>query len=175
MDIQGIESVVVGFFFALSQWLTFAYGVRIRPAEFAPACHFLIEETEKVSWRPFARKCTSLLPSRVWRALADFQHVPGFVVDSKPDGEAARIITFSNGSTVKETLVTLDEDRHRLVYAVSSERITHHNASAELVAEGSAHCRFVWTTDVLPDDIAPYIDAQMDEGAKAMKAALEHG
>ena len=115
---------------------------------------------------------------KVWRALADFQQVhtrlaPGFVVDSKPDGDTARIITFANGSVVKETLVTRDGDRHRLVYVVSSERIAHHNASAELVAEGPAHCRFVWTTDVLPNEIAPYIDAQMDEGAKAMKAALE--
>ena len=115
---------------------------------------------------------------KVWQALADFQHVhtrlaPGFVVDSKPDGDKARIITFSNGSVVKETLVTLDEDQHRLVYVVSSERISHHNASAELVAEDSRHCRFVWTTDVLPDEIAPYIDAQMDEGVKVMKAALE--
>ena len=115
---------------------------------------------------------------RVWQALADFQHVhtrlaPGFVVDSRPDGDSARVITFSNGSVVKETLVTLDEARHRLVYFVSSERISHHNASAELMAEDSAHCRFVWTTDVLPNDIAPYIDAQMDLGAKAMKAALE--
>ena len=115
---------------------------------------------------------------RVWQALADFQNVhtrlaPGFVVDSKPEGDQARVITFANGSVVKETLVTLDEKHHRLVYVVSSERIAHHNASAELSAEGSARCRFVWTTDVLPNEIAPYIDAQMEEGAKAMTAALE--
>lgn len=117
---------------------------------------------------------------KVWQALADFQNVhtrlaPGFVVDSKPAGDSARIITFANGSVVKETLVTLDEERHRLVYVVSSERISHHNASAELVAEGTAHCRFVWTTDVLPNEIAPYIDAQMAEGASAMQVALERG
>lgn len=117
---------------------------------------------------------------KVWQALADFQHVhtrlaPGFVVDSKPDGDRARVITFSNGSVVKETLVTLDEGRHRLVYVVSSDRITHHNASAELLPEGAGRCRFVWTTDVLPDEIAPYIDAQMEKGAKAMKTALERG
>lgn len=117
---------------------------------------------------------------KVWQALADFQNVhtrlaPGFVVDSKPAGDSARIITFANGSVVKETLVTLDEKRHRLVYVVSSERISHHNASAELVAEGTAHCRFVWTTDVLPNEIAPYIDAQMAEGANAMQVALERG
>jgi carbon monoxide dehydrogenase subunit G len=114
----------------------------------------------------------------VWDALADFQNVhtrlaPGFVTHSKPDGDGARVITFANGSVVKETLVTLDEPRHRLVYVVSSERIAHHNASAEIVADGPDRCRFIWTTDVLPDAIAPYIEAQMSEGARAMKQTLE--
>lgn len=117
---------------------------------------------------------------KVWNALADFQHVhtrlaPGFVVDSKPDGETARVITFSNGSIVRETLVTCDEHLHRLAYVVSSEQISHHNASAEIVSDGPGCCRFVWTTDVLPDELAPYIDGQMDAGAKAMKEALERG
>lgn len=116
--------------------------------------------------------------AKVWSALADFQNVhtrlaPGFVVDSKPEGEDVRSIKFANGSTVKETLVTLDEERHRLVYIVTSERIAHHNASAEIIADGPDHCQFIWTTDVLPDDLAPYINSQMTEGAKAMKTALE--
>jgi uncharacterized protein YndB with AHSA1/START domain len=116
--------------------------------------------------------------AKVWSALVDFQNVhtrlaPGFVVDSKPDGDNARVIQFANGSIVKETLVTLDEERRRLVYVVASERIAHHNASAEIIADGADYCRFIWTTDILPDDLAPYIDSQMSEGAKAMKAALE--
>lgn len=116
----------------------------------------------------------------VWRALADFQNVhtrlaPGFVTDCKPDGDTVRIITFANGSVVKETLVTKDDARRRLVYVVSSDRIAHHNASAEIVADGPDRCRFIWTTDVLPDALAPYIDEQMSEGAKAMKRALESG
>ena len=53
----------------------------------------------------------------VWSALADFQNVhtrlaPGFVTDSKSDGDTVRIITFANGSVVKETLVTKDDARH---------------------------------------------------------------
>ncbi len=118
--------------------------------------------------------------SAVWSALADFHNVhtrlaPGFVTHSKPDGDDARIITFANGSVVKETLVTMDCERHRLVYVVTSERIAHHNASAEIVEDGPGRCRFIWTTDILPDAIAPYIDAQMSEGAKAMQLALERG
>ena len=115
---------------------------------------------------------------KVWEVLADFQHIdtrlaPGFVTNCVPVGETARMITFSNGSTAKETLVTMDAGRRRLVYVVSSERLTHHNASAELVVTAAGRCRFVWTTDFLPDALATYIDSQMSEGAKAMKAALE--
>jgi hypothetical protein len=47
----------------------------------------------------------------------------------------------------------------------------HHNASAEIVADGMGSL-FVWTTDVLPDEFAPYIDSQMELGAVAMKRTL---
>jgi len=30
----------------------------------------------------------------------------------------------------------------------------------------------IWTTDVLPHEVAPYISAQMDQGALAVQAAL---
>ena len=115
---------------------------------------------------------------QAWNALADFHNVytrlaPGFLTASKPDGDNARIVSFANGSVAKESLVTLDPADRRLVYFVSNERVAHHNASAQIVADGAASCRFVWITDILPDALAPYIDAQMTEGAKAMKAALE--
>lgn len=114
--------------------------------------------------------------ARVWDALRDFNNVhtrvaPGFVVDSKAE-EGARIVTFSNGSVARERLVTCDEGLHRLVYSVSSERVTHHNASVVLEADG-AGCRLVWTTDVLPDAIAPYIDAQMTQAFVVMKQTLD--
>ncbi len=114
----------------------------------------------------------------VWAALADYQNVhtriaPGFVTNSRPDGDNIRIVTFSNGSVARETLVTMDSARRRLVYFIASERLSHHNASAQVVAEGPNRCRFLWTTDLLPDAIAPYVDAQMSEGGAAIKAHLE--
>jgi hypothetical protein len=115
---------------------------------------------------------------KAWAALADFQNVhtrlaPGFLTGSEPDGDNVRIVSFANGTVARETLVTKDSSQRRLVYTIASERMTHHNASAEIVADGAARCRFLWTTDVLPDALAPYIEAQMGEGAKAMKAKLE--
>lgn len=115
-------------------------------------------------------------PADVWDALRDFgalhtRLVPGFVTDTELDGDA-RIVTFSNGSTAREILVDCDETRRRLAYAIVSERIRQHSASAQVFAEAEGRTRFVWITDVLPSEIAPYIDAQMDLGVAAMQKAF---
>jgi carbon monoxide dehydrogenase subunit G len=116
---------------------------------------------------------------KVWAALADFQAVhtrlaPGFVTNSKADGEDARIVTFANGSSAREILVDIDPKHKRLVYAVvGNERLTHHNASAQILAEGANKSRFVWIADFLPNALTPYLDSQMQLGGEVMKRALE--
>jgi carbon monoxide dehydrogenase subunit G len=115
-------------------------------------------------------------PADVWAAVADFgavhkRLVPGFVLEARLDGEA-RIVTFANGTVARELLVDCDAARRRLVYAVISERISQHSASVQVVADGDARARLIWTVDVLPHEIAPYIDGQMDQAALAMQKAL---
>ena len=112
----------------------------------------------------------------VWAAVRDFGAVhrrlaPGFVTDSRLDGDA-RVVTFANGNVARELLVDLDETRRRLVYAVVSERVKHYNASVQVFADGEARSRLVWTVDVLPNEIAPYIGGQMDQAAVAMQKNL---
>ena len=97
--------------------------------------------------------------------------VPGFVLDTRLDGEA-RIVTFANGTVAREILVDCDDARRRLVYAAVSERVKQHSASVQIVADGEARCRLIWVTDVLPHEIAPYVNTQMDLGAAAMQRAL---
>ena len=115
-------------------------------------------------------------PADVWAAVRDFGNphrrlVPGFVLDARLDGEA-RIVTFANGNVARELLVDCDETRQRLVYAVVSERVKQHSASVQVLADGEARSRLVWIVDVLPNEIAPYIDDQMDQAAVAMQKAL---
>ena len=55
-------------------------------------------------------------PEAVWDALRDFQAVhtrvaPGFLTDSKPDGDNARLVSFANGSKFREILVSCDDAR----------------------------------------------------------------
>jgi len=115
-------------------------------------------------------------PTDVWDALRDFgalhtRLVPGFVTDTRLDGDA-RIVTFSNGSVAREVLVDCDDAKRRLVYAIKSERLTQHSASAQVFAESDGRSRFVWIADVLPNEVVPYMDAQMDLGTAAMQKAL---
>jgi hypothetical protein len=115
-------------------------------------------------------------PNDVWAAVRDFGNLhkrlgPGFVLDARLDGDA-RIVTFANGTIARELLVDCDDARRRLVYAVISERIKQHSASVHVVADGDARSRLIWVVDVLPHDIAAYINGQMDQAALAMQNTL---
>jgi len=112
----------------------------------------------------------------VWEAVRDFHAVhqrlvPGFVLDSRPEGDA-RIVTFSNGTVARELLVDCDDERRRLVYAVISERLKQHSASVQVLADGADRSRLIWIVDVLPHEIVPYMNAQMDQAALAMQKKL---
>jgi hypothetical protein len=119
-------------------------------------------------------------PADVWTALADFaavheRLVPGFVVESVLDGPRSRVVTFFNGAVAREVLVGIDDDARRLAYTVTDGPLpaTHHNASAQVVAEGGGRSRFVWITDVLPDELAAGIGELMDRGIGVIKQTLE--
>jgi uncharacterized protein YndB with AHSA1/START domain len=116
-------------------------------------------------------------PEFVWSALRDFgalhtRLVRGFVTDTKLDGEA-RIVTFANGSVARELLVDIDDEAMRLVYAIDSERLIAHSASAQIFSEPDGKTRFVWMADFLPNEIEPYISGQMTLGIEAAKRTLE--
>ena len=82
------------------------------------------------------------------------------------------MVTFGNGLVAREIIVDLDESGRRLAYSVTNGRLSHHNASFQVLAEGSGS-RLVWVTDFLPDAMAPTVEAMMDDGAAAAKRALD--
>ncbi|MCP3475038.1 SRPBCC family protein [Bradyrhizobium sp. CCGUVB1N3] len=113
---------------------------------------------------------------KVWEAVRDFgalheRLVPGFVTACQLNGDA-RIVTFSNGSVAREVLVDCDEARQRLVYAINNERLKHYSASVQVIADGEAKCRLVWTIDMLPNELAAYVQGQTKEAVHAMNRAF---
>ncbi|HTZ65218.1 MAG TPA: SRPBCC family protein [Solirubrobacteraceae bacterium] len=113
----------------------------------------------------------------VWGALRDWgalheRLVPGFATDVRLDGED-RIVTFANGSVLRERLVDLDEDARRLVWSIADPPYAHHNASAEVLADGAERSRFVWTADFLPHDLAGRAAPLMEQALGVIKRTLE--
>jgi hypothetical protein len=51
--------------------------------------------------------------------------------------------------------------------------MTHHNASAQVFPEGPKACRFVWIADLLPNEVAPAIEAMMEQGIAVIQSTLE--
>ncbi|MGY3428373.1 hypothetical protein ACVWZW_008877 [Bradyrhizobium sp. F1.13.4] len=87
------------------------------------------------------------------------------------DGDA-RVVTFANGSVAREMLVDCDDARQRLVYAINNERLKHYSASVQVIAEGEARCRLVWIIDMLPNELAPYVQGQTKDAVAAIHRAF---
>jgi len=117
-------------------------------------------------------------PDAVWEALRDVGAIhqrlaPGFVTDVRLE-EGARLVTFGNGMVARELIVDLDDRARRLAWSVVGSQMTHHNASAQVFADGNGGTRFVWIADLLPHDAAPAIAAMIDQGLAVIKRTLEN-
>ena len=115
-------------------------------------------------------------PDNVWDAVADWgalhqRLAPGFVTDCRVEGRD-RVVTFFNGSVVRERIVDCDEASRRLVWSIVDGPYGHHNGAAEVIADGAARTRFVWTTDLLPDELADGTAQMMEHGLSAVASTL---
>jgi hypothetical protein len=115
-------------------------------------------------------------PDVVWDAVRDFGalHVrlaPGFVTDCRLDG-TDRIVTFVTGTVLRERLVSCDDESRRLVWAIIDGPYSHHNGAVEVSALEGGRTRYVWTTDVLPDELGAPTSEQMERGMAAMETTL---
>jgi len=115
--------------------------------------------------------------SEVWSAVRDIgalhtRLVPGFVTDTKLE-PGARIVTFVNGVTLREPIVSLDDDARRLVWTHEGGRAAHYNGALEVAELADGLTSVVWTADFLPDDISAYMSQAIEAGMAAMQRSLE--
>ena len=117
-------------------------------------------------------------PEQVWDAVRDVGAIherlaPGFVTDTVlEEGSNARVVTFGNGMVARELIVDCDDAARRLAWSVVGGRMTHHNASLQIFAEGDGS-RAVWIADLLPHELGPAIGGMIAQGLEAMKKTLE--
>ncbi|WP_336156692.1 SRPBCC family protein [Amycolatopsis sp. VC5-11] len=116
----------------------------------------------------------------VWEVIGDFvagprRMAPGFVLDSRAEDDC-RIVTFADGTVVRERRIGVDHDTRRIVYSVvgGDVRPEHDNASMQVLADGEQRCRLVWIRDVLPDQLAAPMSKTMSAGLAVIKRTLGH-
>ena len=97
---------------------------------------------------------------------------PGFVTNTTVE-EGARLVTFGNGMVVREKIIDVDDETHRVAWSATGGALTHHNASAQAFADGPNATRFVWIADLLPNEAAPAITQMIEMGLGVIKKHLE--
>jgi polyketide cyclase/dehydrase/lipid transport protein len=117
--------------------------------------------------------------AHVWKTIGDWENgpadmAPGLVVSSHAEGPV-RVVTFADGRVVRERLVTRDDDARRIVYSVIGDtmRPDHDNAVMHVISDGEGRCRFVWSRDVLPDELAEPLLAAMRGASAVIKRTFE--
>lgn len=100
--------------------------------------------------------------------------VPGFLTDVRLElDKNERIVTFYDGTTARERMISVDDAAHRVAWTIIDGPFEHHNGVAQVFREGPNRCRFVWTTDLLPDTLEATIAPMMERAMPILKRTLE--
>src|SRR5262249_46432768 len=115
-------------------------------------------------------------PQDIWDAARDVgalhtRLVPGFVVDTKVDGDV-RTVTFGSGAVAREPILSVDDERRRLAWTTEGGGMTHYNAVLQVIAEGDG-THVLWTSDVLPHGAAEKLGEMQEKGLAIMKKTFE--
>jgi Polyketide cyclase / dehydrase and lipid transport len=115
--------------------------------------------------------------SDVWSAIRDIgalhtRLVPGFVTDTRLE-PGARVVTFVNGTVLREPIVTLDDKARRLVWTHEGGRASHYNGALQVAELPDGVTSVVWTADFLPDEISGYMSQAIEAGMAAMRRSLD--
>lgn len=130
---------------------------------------------------PTVQKKTAIQasPEQVWDAVRDvgafhLRLVPGYTENTLLDGNE-RTLILPDGGTVRELIVSIDDQERRMVFAVKEGRmpLLHHNASFQVLADNQGGSFLVWTTDFLPGELTEGIQAQVNRVSEVIKHTIE--
>jgi hypothetical protein len=83
------------------------------------------------------------------------------------------VVTFGNGMTAREDIVTVDDKHRRVIWAIVGQKFHHYQGTAT-VEPADPGSRFIWSVDLLPDELAPGVEAMMTAGLAIIKRTQEN-
>jgi Polyketide cyclase / dehydrase and lipid transport len=168
----------------VSSFIQYKFGTS---KQFHVRANLFMKELPRMAWKHWLMRNDNMASIRkeitvrasveqAWGAMRDIgalhtRLVPGFVTDTQLDGDA-RIVTFANGSKVRERIVTNDDQARRLVWTATGELLSHHNGTAQIEEGVDGGARVIWTADFLPDAATPAVDDLMQHGMSVMQTTL---
>ena len=113
-------------------------------------------------------------PDDVWALLRD----PTTIVDWFPgivsctlDG-SVRTVTMTSGLSLREEIVTIDDDLRRFQYRIDSPIMSHHLGMID-VLEDHGGSLVIYSTDISPDPMAYVFSGATGAALEAIKSRLE--
>lgn len=111
----------------------------------------------------------------VWAKISDIGGISkliGFLQDSQASGDT-RVCTLADGGVLREDIVSVDADLHRVAYSITESplNMSFHAASMEL-EQTPTGTRLTWTTDLKPDEASEQFGPLVDMAAKDMETTL---
>jgi len=76
--------------------------------------------------------------------------------------------------TVRELIVSVDDNICRHSWSARGGTLIHHNASVQVFPEGNEKCRVVWIADLMPNEVAAIIGEMIQTALNTMKQTLEN-
>lgn len=114
-------------------------------------------------------------PGEVWKVVADAGAIsnwfPG-IDTSSADGATRRCSM--GGAELVEELVTVDDGLRRFQYRITEGPmpLEFHLATVDVLPDGDSSL-VIYSTEVIPDDAKPVVDAAIASGVEGLKAYLE--
>jgi len=117
-------------------------------------------------------------PEKVWEALRDVSALhtrlcSGFVVDTRMEACDVRLVTFADGRQARELIVSIDDATRRVCWAIVDDPFIHYNGAAQVTPCDDGTCRFTWLSDLLPNELAPAVEAMIEAGIADIKRTQE--
>lgn len=111
----------------------------------------------------------------VWNALADvgaLNTLITFLGDVTVEGEE-RVCSLGDDK-LRELIVTVDDEHRRVAYSVQESpfNFAHHHSSMQVIPNGET-TKFVWWTDVKPDETAPVLAQAIDQSVDSIRQAID--